>query len=77
MRPSKPGLWQRLFGRTPPFEPIRCATPSVQMNGNNPSAFVRCTNEQTNGTTILEDEYLADGHRKVSIIPPQPYLPTE
>jgi hypothetical protein len=48
---------------------MRCGTPFIWMNRDNPNFFIRCTYEQADGSTLIEDEYPYDGRREVRIEP--------
>lgn len=52
-----------------PSQRMRCGTPLIQMNRNNPDFFIRHSHEQADGSTIIEDEYPHDGRREVRVVP--------
>jgi hypothetical protein len=52
-----------------PSKWMRCGTPFVQMHSDNPSFFIRCSYGQSDGSTIIEDEYPYDGRRETRVVP--------
>jgi len=58
-----------------PSQRMRCGTPLIQMNENNPDFFIRSAYGQPDGSTIIEDEYPYDGRKEIRVIPKGGSLP--
>jgi hypothetical protein len=52
-----------------PSQWMRCGTPFIQSQSNNPDFFIRCSYEQADGSIIIEDEYPYDGRRETRVVP--------
>lgn len=51
------------------FRPMRCGTPLLWAQRNNPNFRIRSIYEQSDGSKIVEDVYPYDGRRVAHLVP--------
>lgn len=50
-----------------PTDSMRCGTPYIQSQSNNPNFYIRSIYVQTDGSKIIEDEYPYNGRRETRV----------